>query len=85
MADVSKLNLYGEELSIKDATGRSLANQANNTATNAITVATTAGKNAENALNKATTNETNINLLKSETLAMSYDSDSEMISVIKGV
>ena len=99
MADVSKINLYGTDYSIKDSTARNAANNAatsaseaktaaNNAATSASeakTAANNAQNTADSANNKATTNATNITKLSTEGIVIAYESTDESINVSKGI
>lgn len=90
MADVSKLNLYGDVYNIKDATARqnaqdasSAAETAQQTASNAVQTANTAKTTVDGASKNATT------ALESATAALSganiieYQADSETINISK--
>lgn len=78
MSDVSKINLYGTDYTIKDATARTTANTAKTTADNASKSAATANAKAEK-------NSTNITSLTNESVVISYDSTKETVSVSKGI
>lgn len=92
MADVSKINLYGNDYTIKDKTARTAANNAQTTADNAASSASeakTAADNAQttaaNANTKANANSTKITKLATEGIVVSYTSSDESINVTKGI
>lgn len=78
MADVSKINLYGTDYNIKDATARSEASEAKTTADNAQNT-------ANDAKGKAESNSTNISKLSTEGIVIAYESTDESINVTKGI
>lgn len=85
MADVSKINLYGTEYTIKDITARTSANDAVSSANEAKTTAETAQSTANSANTKAETNSSNITKLSAEGIIISYESTEESIKVTKGI
>lgn len=85
MADVSKINLYGTEYTIKDTTARSTADNASNKANSAYDKAGNAESTANSALNTANNNTDKITTLSNESIKMSYDSSSESIGIAKGI
>lgn len=78
MADVSKINLYGTEYSIKDNTARTAADEANTSAENAQNTANGANETAKN-------NSIKITKLSAESVVISYESADESITVTKGI
>ena len=78
MSDVSKINLYGTNYNIKDATARSEASEAKTTADNAQNT-------ANDAKGKAESNSTNISKLSTEGIVIAYESTNESINVTKGI
>lgn len=78
MADVSKINLFGTDYSIKDSTARNVANNAATSASEAKTV-------ADNAQNTANSANTNITKLSTEVVVIAYESRNESINVTKGI
>lgn len=78
MADVSKINLYGTDYNIKDATARSKASEAKTSADNAQNT-------ANDAKGKAESNSTNISKLSTEGIVIAYESTDESINVTKGI
>ena len=85
MADVSKINLYGTDYNIKDATARSEANSAKTSANEAKTTANNAQNTANEAKGKAESNSTNISKLSTEGIVIAYESTDESINVTKGI
>lgn len=85
MADVSKINLYGTDYTIKDATARSVANSAKTSANEAKTTADNAQNTANDAKGKAESNSTNISKLSREGIVIAYESTDESINVTKGI
>ena len=85
MADISKINLYGTEYSIKDNTARELANTAKSTADTAKSTADTAKSTANTANSKADSNATNITNIKNESISITYNSTDESIEITKGI
>lgn len=75
MADVSKFNLGGEDISVKDATARTSASNALSTAQTAQSTATTAKNTADQALALAQSIE---DLSRIE---VSYASQTETITI----
>lgn len=78
MVDVSKINLYGTDYTIKDSTARNSANNANNSANEAKA-------SADSANSKADANTTKINKLSVEGIVITYESTDESINVSKGI
>lgn len=78
MADVSKINLYGTDYNIKDATARYEASEAKTSADNAQNT-------ANEAKGKAESNSTNISKLSTEGIVIAYESTNESINVTKGI
>lgn len=92
MADVSKINLFGTDYTIKDKTARTAANSAESSASEAKTAADNAQTTADNAQttadsanSKATANSTKITKLATEGIVVSYESSDESINVTKGI
>lgn len=85
MADVSKINLYGTDYTIKDSTARNSANSAETSATEAKAVADNAQKTANSANSKAASNTTNITKLSEEGIVIAYESTDESIQISKGI
>ena len=92
MADVSKINLYGTNYNIKDATARSTisgaktaADNAQNTANEAKTAADNAQNTANVAKGRAESNSTNISKLSTEGIVIAYEQKNETINVTKGI
>ena len=83
--DFKSIIVNGETYNVKDETARTQSSQAQSTASAAQTTAEQAQITARQALSKANTNESNITELASESLVVSYVSDSESIQFTKGV
>lgn len=90
MADVSKLNLYGDVYNIKDATARqnaqdasTAAETAQQTASNAVQTANTAKSTADTASRNASTALENATAALSGSNVIEYQSDSETITITK--
>lgn len=78
MADVTKINLYGTDYTIKDSTAREKADNAKTTADDAQSTANNAKTNSE-------TNATNITKLSTEGVVITYETANESIKVTKGI
>ena len=78
MRDFKQIKINGNMYTVKDGTARTAAASATETANAANT-------NASAALQKATTNETNISSLAAESLVANYISQTETISFTKGI
>ena len=76
--EVSKINLYGEEYTIKDSTARTNASNAQSTANSAQTT-------ANSAKQSASSNTTKINSMSSKIPVIAYDSTTESINITKGI
>ena len=76
--EVSKINLYGNEYTIKDNTARTNASNAQSTANSAQTT-------ANSAKATATSNTTKIANVAKETIVISYSSSNESIDITKGI
>ena len=71
MSELSKINLYGEEYTIKDSTARTNANNAQSA--------------ANSAQQSASSNTTKINSMYKEIPVITYDSSNESINIAKGI
>lgn len=69
--ELSKINLYGDEYTIKDATARTNASNAQSTANSAKAI--------------STSNTTKIGNIAKETIVISYSSTNESIDITKGI
>lgn len=78
MADFKQIEINGVAYTVKDETARTAAESATETAN-------TANTNASAALQKATTNETNIGNLAAESLVANYLPTTETIQFTKGI
>lgn len=85
MADVSKINLYGNDYTIKDSLARTASNDAVTSANEAKNTAESAQTTANNANTKAETNSSNITKLSTEGIVIAYESTNETINVTKGI
>lgn len=78
MSEVSKINLYGDEYTIKDSTART-------NASNAQSTANSAQETANSAQASATSNATKIGNIARESIVISYNSNNESIDITKGI
>ena len=78
MADFKQIEIDGTTYTVKDETARTAAETAR-------TAAETANTNAAAAVEKATTNETNISNLAAESLVAKYLTKTETIQFTKGI
>lgn len=92
MADFVAITVEGTSYTVKDATAResaqnaeTTANQANTAAGQAQQTANTANTTAQAAQSKANQNETNITNLAGDSLTVSYVSESESIVFARGI
>lgn len=92
MADFVAITIEGTSYTVKDATAResaqnaeTTANQANTAAGQAQKTANSANSTAQAAQTKANQNETNINNLAGDSLSVSYAQESESIVFEKGI
>lgn len=85
MADVSKINLYGESYNIKDTSARSTANSAKTAADSAASDASNALLTAGNANTTANTAVSNTQKLSQRSIDAAYNSDNESIDITRGI